>query len=208
MLHGNCVHCLEICILLYLMIWDFLGVKCLVAWGNAAAPAGAVALETSSKVEAGAAMSLLCWGEPLCASSCLNILKLCVLAFWGDPSPLQTPELVFFQPLLSIKSCHGFKRSQIPVGLGDLPMENKMGVEESTWYNIFVWGTRCSSEVDTEICWVQPLSPSPHPTLNINRFFLDNDPEMVWGLCYALARLFMNLKPCSCWWGLELWGKC
>lgn len=63
-------------------------------------PAGAIALETSSKVEAGAATSLLCWGEPLCSRlvmhlPCLNILKLHVLAFWGDPSPLQNSEHVF-----------------------------------------------------------------------------------------------------------------
>lgn len=52
MLHRNNAPCLEICILLYFSVWDLVGVKYPVASGDPAAPAGAIALETSSKVEA------------------------------------------------------------------------------------------------------------------------------------------------------------
>ena len=77
-------NCLEICCRFYSEMWHLLGAKHLLARGEAAASAGTLALETSSKLEAGTAASLLGWSEPLCGRTgpraCIEMCSVCLPA--------------------------------------------------------------------------------------------------------------------------------
>lgn len=134
------------------------------------------------------------------ASSCLNILKLRVLAFGGGPLSPPNPRVCVVSHYSRLKAVMASGGAKYQWGWESCPWRIKRECGESIWYNIFVWGT-CSSKVDTEICRVQPLSPSPHFVFDINSFLSDSSPEMMCNLYYALTRLFMYLMPCSCWWG-------
>lgn len=97
-----------------------------------------------------------CAGVNPSASSCLKILKLCVLVFVGTPLPSKPHSMCSLSHCSRWKAVMVSGEAKYQCGWESCPWKIKWGWVESTWYNIFVWGTRCSSKVDTEICRVQP----------------------------------------------------